>query len=162
MCVLYGGITEASREIHPWLCLPIIHHLTVMGTLTMCKLLKTHVATSYSHICLYTRKCRTFCYLMSASDATSHSFTFHLLQSVPYFAVSRTSQMSYKVCTSQEFLWVTEILLSEHLDIHSLIIGFEHTFWRMFVTEPQPSELSRQEVALVHCSLFGMIFTVEK
>jgi hypothetical protein len=51
----------------------MIHHLMVMGTLTMCKLLSTLVASSNSLICLYTCKCRTFCYLMNASDATSHN-----------------------------------------------------------------------------------------
>jgi hypothetical protein len=79
---------------------------------------------------VYTCKCRKFCYLMNASNATSHNFTFDLLQSVPYFTVSLASQMFYKVCTSQEFLWTTEILLSEHLDKHSLIMWFEQMLWR--------------------------------
>jgi hypothetical protein len=98
----------------------------LMGIPSKCNLLSTLVASSHSLICLYTWKCRTFCYLMNASNAASHNFTFHLLQSVPYFAVSRTLQMSY---TSQEFLWATEILLSKRLDKHSLIMGFEHRLW---------------------------------
>jgi hypothetical protein len=85
MCVLYGVRTEARRVIHY-----AFQDTSFDGDGN------SHDVQTSKHTCRTVLQPYMFIHLQMPYilNASAHNFTLHLLQSVPYFAFSRTSQMS--------------------------------------------------------------------